>query len=79
MATMSLSTATRTALAQAIITAVLALLEPERRARGVSLRFEGQAPAALADPVALQQVLHNLASNALAALEAVPEAAGLWM
>ncbi len=54
----------------------LALLEPERRARGVLVRFEGQAPAALADPVALQQVLHNLASNALAALEAVPEGAG---
>ena len=50
----------------------LDLLQPELHACGVSLRFEGQAPAALADPVALQQIVHNLANNALAALEAVP-------
>ncbi len=50
----------------------LELLRPEFQARGVSLRFEGQAGAALADPVALQQIVHNLATNALVALEAVP-------
>lgn len=50
----------------------LELLRPEFRSRGVSLRFEGQAAPALADPVALQQILHNLATNALAALQAVP-------
>lgn len=50
----------------------LDLLQPELNTLGVSLRFEGQAPLALADPVALQQIVHNLASNALAALQAVP-------
>jgi C4-dicarboxylate-specific signal transduction histidine kinase len=50
----------------------LDLLQPELNTLGVSLRFEGHAPLALADPVALQQIVHNLASNALAALQAVP-------
>jgi len=52
----------------------LDLLRAELRARAVSLQFEGQAPAAMADPVALQQIVHNLVSNALAALEGVDEA-----
>ena len=53
----------------------LYLLEPEFRRRGVTAQVESQhAPrAVLADPVALEQILHNLLMNALQALEQVPE------
>ena len=53
----------------------LYLLEPEFKRRGVTAQIESQhAPrAVLADPVALEQILHNLLMNALQALEQVPE------
>ncbi len=53
----------------------LYLLEPESRRRGVVPRLEGPPSlVALADPVALDQVVHNLVLNALQALEQVPAA-----
>ncbi|WP_137895094.1 ATP-binding protein [Ramlibacter sp. 2FC] len=53
----------------------LHLLEPECRRRGVTPELD--APAALpvrAEPVALDQIIHNLLMNALQALEQVPPA-----
>ena len=53
---------------------VLQLLEPECRKRQVAVQL--QAPAgllALGDPVALEQILHNLVTNALHALEQVQD------
>ena len=52
----------------------LDLLEPECRARNVVVQLDGDAKATVvADPVALEQIVHNLVSNALQALERVPE------
>ncbi|HEX2829677.1 MAG TPA: ATP-binding protein [Burkholderiales bacterium] len=53
---------------------VLYLLEPEIEARGVTPNVEASAPgiAVHADPVALEQIVHNLLTNALHALEQVP-------
>lgn len=50
----------------------LHLLEPECRQRGVmaQLQLEGPVPVA-ADPVAVDQIVHNLLMNALQALEGV--------
>jgi signal transduction histidine kinase len=50
----------------------LLMFEPELRARSVRASWHGQAPAVQADPVALEQIVHNLVSNALQAMEAVP-------
>jgi signal transduction histidine kinase len=54
---------------------VLQLLEPEFRKRGVAVRVETDeadaAATALGDPVALEQIIHNLLVNALAALDHV--------
>ncbi len=53
----------------------LYLLEPECQRRGVAPAFEGtQALGVLADPVAFDQIVHNLILNALQALEQVPAA-----
>lgn len=54
----------------------LHLLEPECRARAVlpEVHAEPHLPAVLAEPVALQQIVHNLVVNALQALEQVPAA-----
>ena len=58
---------------------VLHLLEPECARRGVQVRVQaptGAAAAAttvLADPVAVEQIVHNLVMNGLQALENVPE------
>lgn len=50
------------------------LLEPECQRRGVSPELQAPAPVVvLADPVALEQVVHNLMMNALQALEQVPQ------
>ncbi|HYD58703.1 MAG TPA: ATP-binding protein [Noviherbaspirillum sp.] len=51
----------------------LHLLAPEIRSRQVALTLEGCSPAAMvnADPVELDQILHNLLWNALQALEQV--------
>lgn len=52
---------------------VLYLLEPECRKREVAVSLEGAAQAlVLAEPIALEQVIHNLVMNALQALENVP-------
>ncbi|MDM7943241.1 MAG: ATP-binding protein, partial [Hydrogenophaga sp.] len=53
----------------------LYLLEPECQRREVSPALEGPpALVAMADPVALDQIVHNLILNALQALERVPAA-----
>jgi len=53
--------------------AALHLLEPRLRAAGVRPRIEGEARhPVLADLIALEQILHNLLSNALHALQRVP-------
>lgn len=53
----------------------LHLLAPELERRAISAQLQsGQdLPDALADPVALQQIIHNLLMNAAQALESVPE------
>ncbi len=55
----------------------LYLLEPECRRRSVTAVVEAPAPgvSVLAEPVALEQIVHNLLTNALHALEQVPAAA----
>ena len=50
---------------------VLELFEPEARRRGVVAVIQGQAPPVQADPVALEQIVHNLVGNAMQALEDV--------
>ncbi|MDH5539996.1 MAG: ATP-binding protein [Rhizobacter sp.] len=57
---------------EAALRNVLDLLEPEARQRGIRTRVEGQSPAVLADPVALEQIVHNLIGNAMQALDEVP-------
>lgn len=52
---------------------VLHLIDPEIRQRGVQATIEGQAPPVQADPVALEQIVHNLVNNAMTALERVPQ------
>jgi signal transduction histidine kinase len=56
------------------VRSALHLLEPEfaRRRATVSVQA-AQAPQVLADPVALEQIVHNLLVNALHALEQTPE------
>lgn len=55
---------------------VVHLLEPEMAQRGVtpSVKLPGDLPLVLAEPVALQQIIYNLLTNALQALEQVPPA-----
>ena len=48
----------------------LALLQPELRRLAVRPRLDDAGVTVLADPVALEQILHNLLSNALQAMEA---------
>jgi C4-dicarboxylate-specific signal transduction histidine kinase len=52
----------------------LDLLEPECQRRQVLPSLSGACAPAQADPVALDQILHNLLMNALQALEQVPAA-----
>lgn len=54
---------------------VLELRAPELRKRGIDATLNGRAPAVLADPVALEQIMHNLVDNAVHALEAAPAGA----
>lgn len=68
---------TQPVLLQEAVRAVLHLLEPECSRRGASVRFDaaGTPPVrVLADPVALEQIVHNLLMNALQAVEEVPPA-----
>ena len=54
----------------------LYLLEPELRRRQVQVMVQAaDLPAAQADPVAVQQILHNLLVNALQAMDEQPPAA----
>ncbi|MEZ0308977.1 MAG: sensor histidine kinase [Ramlibacter sp.] len=49
------------------------LLEPEFARRGVSPQLQASAPVTvMAEPVALEQIVHNLLLNALQALDQVP-------
>jgi C4-dicarboxylate-specific signal transduction histidine kinase len=57
---------------EAALRNVLQLLEPELRRQHIEAKLEGSAPAVLADPVALEQILHNLIGNAVHALADVP-------
>lgn len=59
---------------RAVIRGVLYLLEPECQKRHVLpvQDIPADLPAISADPVALEQILHNLLMNALQALEQVP-------
>lgn len=61
---------------EAAVRRALYLLEPEIEQRGVTPNVESSAPAIAvsADPVALEQIVHNLLTNALHALEQVPPA-----
>jgi signal transduction histidine kinase len=53
---------------------VLHLLEPECARRGVAVQLiAGDIVLAQADPVALDQILHNLIGNALNALDGIPQ------
>jgi signal transduction histidine kinase len=54
------------------VRSVLDTLEPDLRRRGVETSLQCAAPAVLADPVALEQIVHNLVGNALQALDEVP-------
>jgi signal transduction histidine kinase len=59
---------------QELVRGALYLLEPERRRLGVTVQDAPPSAAVVvqADPVALEQIVHNLLVNALQALEAVP-------
>lgn len=49
---------------------MLDLLRPELQRRGIHTEVIGQAPAVWADPVMVEQIIHNLLSNAMQAFEA---------
>jgi len=58
---------------EAAVRRVLYLLEPEIEQRGVTPKVDSAPGIAVnADPVALEQIVHNLLTNALHALEQVP-------
>ncbi|MFT4104010.1 MAG: ATP-binding protein [Burkholderiaceae bacterium] len=52
-----------------LIADLLGLMAADIHRRGVQVRVLGRAPPALADPVAVEQILHNLVMNALQALD----------
>lgn len=47
---------------------LLAMMAPEFKRDGVVVRVQGRAAPALADPVAVEQILHNLIANAVQAM-----------
>ncbi|MEO7243240.1 MAG: HAMP domain-containing sensor histidine kinase, partial [Variovorax sp.] len=51
---------------------VAELLEPETRRRGIRVSIEAREHRVEADPVALEQIIHNLMGNAMQALDEVP-------
>lgn len=60
--------------AATVLRQALDLLQPELQRLGVAVQLvgTGQAPPLRADPVALEQIVHNLLGNALQALAQVP-------
>lgn len=67
--------AARPVVLQEVAAQALHLLEPEFAQRGVALHFDARAQPPVrvrADPVALEQIVHNLILNALQALERGP-------
>ncbi|VTU46383.1 Sensor protein FixL (plasmid) [Variovorax sp. SRS16] len=61
---------------QDAVRSALYLLEPECARRGVDVALDAASPVrVLADPVALEQIVHNLLINALQALEQMPAGA----
>ncbi len=54
--------------------AALHLLAPELARRGIDTQVDGPPVRVLAEPVALEQIVHNLVMNAMQALEQVPAA-----
>ncbi len=57
---------------KAAIGNALYLLEPELQRLAVKLSVSGAAVTVLAEPVALEQIIHNLLTNALQALAQIP-------
>lgn len=55
---------------QALVVQLLQLMAPELQRRAITARVQGTAPPVWADPVALEQIVHNLVGNAMQALEA---------
>lgn len=55
---------------QSLCVQMLDLLRPELQRRGITAAVSGNAPAVWADPVMVEQIIHNLVSNAMQALEA---------
>jgi signal transduction histidine kinase len=54
---------------QALCVQMLRLLGPELQRRGISASVSGSVPLLWADPVMLEQIVHNLVTNAMQALE----------
>jgi signal transduction histidine kinase len=54
---------------QALCVQMMNLLGPELRRRGITASVSGSAPKIWADPVMLEQIMHNLVTNAMQALE----------
>jgi len=54
---------------QALCVQMLRLLGPELQRRGISASISGSVPTLWADPVMLEQIVHNLVINAMQALE----------
>jgi signal transduction histidine kinase len=54
---------------QALCVQMLRLLGPELQRRGISVSVGGSLPVVSADPVMLEQIVHNLVTNAMQALE----------
>lgn len=54
-----------------VVRELMQLMAPECRRRGIAVQLPEGSGWVLADPVAVEQILHNLASNALHALEGV--------
>lgn len=48
---------------------MLDLLRPELQRRGITAAVSGSAPVVWADPVMVEQIIHNLVTNAMQALE----------
>jgi signal transduction histidine kinase len=54
------------------VRSAMALLQPELQRLAVHPQIDDSGATVAADPVALEQILHNLLTNALQAMEAVP-------